>query len=155
MDVEELLGKLVLLELLKYTEVGPSKNSPKQLRRPCDWTVFIISLNLDKFALKKGERKECGATHLTTGSNILLHHQETTRLQTLKEEYSVERKQPNKSDHLYTSDKESLQMFISQMPQNPLNSHKYSFTVSHAKPTWHHMTSYVSGTKSKFWRPEQ
>ena len=48
MDVKEILGKLVLLELLEYVEVGPSKNSPKELWRPCDRTVFIISLNLDK-----------------------------------------------------------------------------------------------------------
>ena len=36
MHIKELLRKLVLLELFEYGEIGPSKNSSKELWRPCD-----------------------------------------------------------------------------------------------------------------------
>ena len=78
----------------------------------------LNSLNMERFALPKIVRRSSGglvtelsssslstwtnnvhqslkcrqkimSPHLTTGSNILLHHQETTRLKTLKEDHTV------------------------------------------------------------------
>merc|ERR1719495_2984561 len=99
MDIEELLGKLVLLELLKYGEIGPSKI----VRRSSGGRVTELS-----------------SSSLST-SPLEVTFSLTTR------------KPPG----------------LRPLMQRTKKASKCS-SVRCPRTHWHHMTSYVSGTKSKF-----
>ena len=73
------LGNLFCLNSLNMERLA----LPKIVRRSSGGLVTELSsssLSTWTNHLRNGGRKERGATYLTAGSDILLHHQETTRL---------------------------------------------------------------------------